>query len=505
MKRLSITALLFPCVLSANTIDGGDCGKGVSWSFSSDSVLIISGTGAMDDYTSRMDVPWYGDYAKKIRKIVVEDGVSHLGKYAFASCDAKNVELGDGLKSIGNYAFRYCHNVQYLTLPPSLETIGKYAFDQTNIDVVIVEGTTPPTLGAKAFVTSSDLSTDIAGTTTTVNDLGFPFFSVPCGVADVYKSVWTDYANGVYCADSIAKEYDGLGNYRYRLFPGNNYTPTGNSLLITNRDDVEGDNVVVSDGDKYSCKSLTLTDAAAFYAPFDFDVDYFTFNRSGSLGSLVSFYLPVEMPTDYVNGNVYVFDDFDGEFLNFSTYEGDFLEANYPYVVKPDVEETVLIAENVPHCKLKLAEGTTVTKGHLSFFGVSSYSSFVSDEKNHYIVFSAGKVKKYNKINLSAFRAAFHLVEPTYAALGLRFDGDLTGVAVVENDLLIDSPVNVYDVQGRVVRSQVAPATCFMGLPPGVYIVNGQKFYLSGTETPTLKHTRQLKCQTTTERDGVGE
>ena len=43
-----------------------------------------------------------------------------------------------------------------------------------------------------------------------------------------------------------------------------------------------------------------------------------------------------------------------------------------------------------------------------------------------------------------------------------------TGIATIS----VTKPVNVYNVQGRMVRSK---ATTLEGLPSGVYIVNGQK------------------------------
>ena len=506
-KRLRSFLIVLAAVanLHAGSIAEGVCGDNVSWQISTDAVLTISGTGAMDDYSARIDVPWYADYSKSIRKIVVEEGVSHIGKYAFADCVAKEVDLSEGLSSIGNYAFRYCHNIQSITFPASLESVGKFAFDQTNLETVVVTGSTPPALGTKAFVTANDINTDVAGTSTTVNDLDYPYFSVPCGNVEDYKQVWPTYAAGVYCADDFAREYDGEGNSRYILFAENRYTPKGNSLLVTSRTDILGDNVVVDDGEKLSCASLSLTDTAAFVAPFSFAPEVFNFNRSGKLGTLISLYLPVEMPTDYVNGNVYVFNDFDGDFLNFTTYEGSYLQANYPYVVTPDAEEDILVRKDARNCRVETAESTTVTKGHMNFFGVNRFSSYVSDAKNTYIVFNGGKIKKYDKINLNAFRAAFLLTEATYATLGFKIDGELTGVALVEDGLVSDVPVNVYDAAGRLVRGKVAPAFCLRGLPAGVYIVNGQKYSITKSEDTVKPAKRQLKAFTPERQPGVGE
>lgn len=199
-RLLALCLLSVPSLLLAETADEGSCGESVFWQFSTDSVLSIGGDGAMDDYNARIEVPWYSKHTKDIRKIVVEKGVTHIGSYAFADCPATTVELSEGIESIGNYAFRYCHNIRRIELPASLEEIGKFAFDQTDLDTVYIKNGTPPQIGANAFVNSKGINTDIAGTTTDVNDPGFPFIAVPCTAVDTYKEAWPAYTEGIVCA-----------------------------------------------------------------------------------------------------------------------------------------------------------------------------------------------------------------------------------------------------------------------------------------------------------------
>ena len=61
----------------AETIGSGTCGKNVTWTLDDAGTLSVSGSGAMDDYTSASQVPWYGE---DIWAVTVEEGVTHVGR-----------------------------------------------------------------------------------------------------------------------------------------------------------------------------------------------------------------------------------------------------------------------------------------------------------------------------------------------------------------------------------------------------------------------------------------
>ena len=63
----------------------GTCGDDLTWYLTNEGELVISGTGAMRDYESNYDIPWYDNKAS-ITKLVIEDGVTALGKRAFRDC-----------------------------------------------------------------------------------------------------------------------------------------------------------------------------------------------------------------------------------------------------------------------------------------------------------------------------------------------------------------------------------------------------------------------------------
>lgn len=67
----------------ATTI-GGSCGTDVNWTYA-DGVLTISGSGAMDDFTSDNLQPWK-EYCESITTVLIQDGVTSIGNSALCNC-----------------------------------------------------------------------------------------------------------------------------------------------------------------------------------------------------------------------------------------------------------------------------------------------------------------------------------------------------------------------------------------------------------------------------------
>ena len=100
---------------------------GVTWNLEN-SVLTISGKGAMDSYGKAASQPWYQDRTK-ITSIVVEDGITEIGNFAFYGLtNLKDITIADSVTKIGAYAFKNCTALTDIQLPKNLETIGDSAF-----------------------------------------------------------------------------------------------------------------------------------------------------------------------------------------------------------------------------------------------------------------------------------------------------------------------------------------------------------------------------------------
>ncbi|GHT23233.1 hypothetical protein AGMMS4957_14530 [Bacteroidia bacterium] len=94
--------------------------------------ITVSGTeGAMGSYQRSSDVPWY-DFRNDIKKVVINDGVTNIGNYAFSHCGAiTSVSISGSVTSIGNYAFAYS-GLTSLTISSGVTYIDMTAFQSCN-------------------------------------------------------------------------------------------------------------------------------------------------------------------------------------------------------------------------------------------------------------------------------------------------------------------------------------------------------------------------------------
>ena len=98
----------------------------ITSSVSLDGTLTISGTD-MPDYSSD-NVPWYSKKAY-IKKVVINNGVTNIGTYAFYGCSSlTSITIPTSVTSIGNEAIRDCSRLTSITIPNSVTSIGAFAF-----------------------------------------------------------------------------------------------------------------------------------------------------------------------------------------------------------------------------------------------------------------------------------------------------------------------------------------------------------------------------------------
>ena len=69
-------------VVKAEVISG-ECGDELTWVLDDEGILTISGIGDMDGFLIQKS-PWYGN--DNIKNIIIEDGVTSIGVYAFQNC-----------------------------------------------------------------------------------------------------------------------------------------------------------------------------------------------------------------------------------------------------------------------------------------------------------------------------------------------------------------------------------------------------------------------------------
>ena len=111
-----------------DVLGSGSCGENVSWILDETGTITISGIGAMTDYESGSDVPWES-LRDNITSVVVADGVTNVGDYAFYYCtQITSAFIGDDVTEIGDAAFCSCGKLVDLAIGQNVERIGSSAF-----------------------------------------------------------------------------------------------------------------------------------------------------------------------------------------------------------------------------------------------------------------------------------------------------------------------------------------------------------------------------------------
>ena len=95
----------------------------------------------------------------KIRSVTIPQSVTSIGKRAFDGCSAlTTLSLGEKIKTIGNYAFENCTSLTGVTIPQSVTSIGKRAFDGCSALTTLSLGEKIKTIGNYAFENCTSLT-----------------------------------------------------------------------------------------------------------------------------------------------------------------------------------------------------------------------------------------------------------------------------------------------------------------------------------------------------------
>ena len=132
LALLPTTAFADNAHATSGTCGAEGDGSNVTWKLDSDGTLTISGNGEIKD-TSENSLRWLWLYPDEIKKVIVKNGVTRIGRYDFYNCtnltevDLSNVQT---LKNIGDNAFANCSSLSTVKLPMNgeLEWIDTNAF-----------------------------------------------------------------------------------------------------------------------------------------------------------------------------------------------------------------------------------------------------------------------------------------------------------------------------------------------------------------------------------------
>lgn len=132
MTTIAVGLFLLPFSTKSRAVSYvGTCGKSIEWYLDSRTgTLKLNGEGAIDEYESYYETPWY-EYRHLITDIVIGDGITTISKNLFSRIETlKNLQIANSVIFINDYAFYGCSGLRMVTFSKNsnLSIIGEAAF-----------------------------------------------------------------------------------------------------------------------------------------------------------------------------------------------------------------------------------------------------------------------------------------------------------------------------------------------------------------------------------------
>ena len=141
----------------SNITSSGNCGESLIWQLNEAGVLTISGDGEMPDYETGSAIQ--PEEWKTAQSLIIQDGVTKIGKYAFDRCTAlTDVEISGTVKTIEDSAFFSCTSLENILLHDGIETIAASAFNGCSSLQGVVLPRSVTTIGRRAFQGATSLT-----------------------------------------------------------------------------------------------------------------------------------------------------------------------------------------------------------------------------------------------------------------------------------------------------------------------------------------------------------
>ena len=155
-------------VAVGDVIASGLFSKELMWTLTTDGTLTVSGNGSMGDFGYNT-MPWY-DYIGSIFTVVIEDGVTDIGRCAFYGAERLTaVIIPDSVTAIDVYAFYSAMSLEQISVPASVKVIGGFAFAKCPLVTVTFGNTEGWTAGGAAILSSQLLDPTAAAECVALN------------------------------------------------------------------------------------------------------------------------------------------------------------------------------------------------------------------------------------------------------------------------------------------------------------------------------------------------
>lgn len=505
---------------------GGTDANGITWKLTTEDnganyTLTISGKGAMEDYSDMTTVPWaknkIGEVVfNKITKVVVEEGVTHIGNLSLSTLGYYNsndveiqFDLPSTLLSIGKDAFANSYGLRSLEIPAAVNEIGTSIHRNCiNLSsITVAEGNTAYKAIDNCLLTADGQrlilgckNSIIPDNVVTINNAAFRGHS---GLKEITLPCTLD-AIGLYAFAGIANDaivtclaYE-LGVITPSSFTSGNsitlkvYNTANYSNYSANFGKIEAIPVIIADGTVDIYESL-------FDGNDGKTVDRLQYNRTLLADSRWNaLYIPFELPVAeiadkydvaYIN-DVRLYDsDNDGDIdengmeVEVVYVKSGTLNANTPYLIR--VKKSLAADATARNLALNLTDATLFPAVENTFDCSSVYKTFkfsgvysrrmseeipgayaIAGDGNWHTISDGSWLNPFRIFLTIENRDGTPYQSISSSAIRNRVAGEEDGTTGInDTQLAQDKQQTVYDLQGRPVENPTK----------GIYIVNGKK------------------------------
>lgn len=178
------------------------CGQNLFWRYNSNTkTLQIKGSGEM--WPARFPSPPWSNYRSDIITIIMEDGVTTIGEYAFSDCSSlKNITIPSSVTTIGDYAFSNCSSLTSFAIPSNITTIGQGTFSGCQSLASITIPSSITTISKESFAFCSSLTSVTISSGVSIIDEGVFWYcygmtniTIPSSIETIGKDAFSKCSN----------------------------------------------------------------------------------------------------------------------------------------------------------------------------------------------------------------------------------------------------------------------------------------------------------------------
>jgi RNA polymerase sigma factor (sigma-70 family) len=161
---------------------GGEAGADLTWRCDPDAgVLLLEGSGDMFDFgdvflpeeAERPLPPWY-EYSARIKTLILPDGLTSIGDYAFSGLAVSSVRIPGTVTAIGVHAFSFCYALRSVEIPEGVTVLKASTFDSCSVLTSVTLPESLRSIGDSAFCYCTALpSIKLPGNLTTIGENAF--------------------------------------------------------------------------------------------------------------------------------------------------------------------------------------------------------------------------------------------------------------------------------------------------------------------------------------------